>query len=130
MFYYLHLTHLVPEHSDGGGGAHLAGGEPRGGQLCGDAEDEDLAGRHHRLASEGEPPLGRPRAEHLEPGAQARAGRPQQHAQSQTLPRVQTGQYWDSLVILLNYLARTGYFMEYVSMLGGILCNTSIEILN
>ena len=65
MLHDLHWTHLVPEHSDGGGGAHLVGREPGGGQLGGDAQDEDLAGRHHRLPREGHPPLVRARPAHL-----------------------------------------------------------------
>ena len=59
------MTRLVAEHPDGGGGAHLVWREPGGGQLGGDAQDEDLAGRHHRLPREGHPPLVRARAAHL-----------------------------------------------------------------
>ena len=64
-----------------GGEACLAGGEPGGGQLGGDPEDEDLAGGDHCLPGEGDPPAGLAGPHHLEPGAGASAGRAQQHAQ-------------------------------------------------
>ena len=81
------LLYLVSEHSDGGGGADLSGGEPGGGQLGRDPEYEDLTGGHHGLASEGQPPLGGSSAEHLQPRPQARPGRAQQDAQSESLKR-------------------------------------------
>ena len=58
--------YLVAEDPNGGGCAHLVRREPGGGQLGGDAENEDLAGRHHGLACEGQPPLAWPRAQHLD----------------------------------------------------------------
>ena len=58
-------SYLVAEDPHGGGGAHLVRGEPGGGQLGRDAEYEDLAGRHHGLPGEGQPPLVWSRAHNL-----------------------------------------------------------------
>ena len=57
--------YLVAEDPNGCGRAHLMRREPSGSQLGRDPENEDLAGSHHSLTCEGQPPLTRPSAQHL-----------------------------------------------------------------
>ena len=64
-FFELSWSYLIAKDADGAGRGDLVCGEPGGGQLGGDAQDEDLAGRHHRLPREGHPPLVRARPAHL-----------------------------------------------------------------
>ena len=49
---FFFILYLVAEDPDGAGAGDLVAGEPGGGQLRRDAQDEDLADGHHRLARE------------------------------------------------------------------------------